>query len=561
MSAETVPSSTPLAEPIALKPPAAAGGLLNTVRKYTRFVGGMARYFEDRMETDEALEQARELLARRIRGRDENFLQLIRRGIFEYDRSPYRLLLDRHRIAYEDVARRVANHGIESTCRWLLEEGVYFTVDEFKGKRPVVRPGLTFTCTEDLFDNPFLAAAYEVRSGATRSAGTRIRIDFDYLRQRALYDAFLLEAHGVLNAPIANWFPLFPGAPGINSSLRFSYIGNPPKRWFSQVARAQVKVNWEKRLGTRLILGMARLHGVPIAQPEHVDLNHALAIARWAHAATQERGACVIYTFATSAVRVCMAAEENGLSVRGVRFLVTGEPLTAQKRAEIESVGAIPVPVYGISEAGVIAAGGPERTPDQPDHCYLYKDTTAIVSHLVDVPHADVRVPAFLFTTLLYESPKLLLNVGMGDYGHVYVREDDSAFGKLGFDTHLHGIRSYEKLTGEGVTFVDTDLIDIIERRLPARFGGQSTDYQLVEEEDAKGLVRLKLLVSPRVPAVDEDAVADKFLRLLKGSEASPESWAQSGTEMWRQARTVRIVREHPQPTRSGKILAFHIAK
>ena len=68
--------------------------------------------------------------------------------------------------------------------------------------------------------------------------------------------------YGCLDAPIANWFPVFPGAPGINSSLRFARIGNPPQKWFSQVDHKHLKVNWEKRWGTNYIIYMSRLMGV-----------------------------------------------------------------------------------------------------------------------------------------------------------------------------------------------------------------------------------------------------------------------------------------------------------
>ena len=108
----------------------------------------------------------------------------------------------------------------------------------------------------------------EVRSGATRSAGTRVRIDFDYLHQRSLYDALLLSIHGCLQAPIANWFPIFPGAPGINSSLRFAHIGNPARKWFSQVPEDGLNVNWEKKWGTKLIFTLGKLQGCPLAEPE-----------------------------------------------------------------------------------------------------------------------------------------------------------------------------------------------------------------------------------------------------------------------------------------------------
>ena len=148
-----------------------------------------------------------------------------------------------------------------------------------------------------------------------------------------------------------------------------------------------------------------------------------------------------------------------------------------------------------------------------------------------------------LFTTVLFESPKLLLNVGMGDHGTVYTRSGTCAFSQSGFDTHISNIRSYEKLTGEGVTFVDTDFIRIIEKELPGRFGGQSTDYQLIEEEDGKGLNRLRLLVSPRLGPLEEEGIVRAFIELLRRSEQSPESWAQSGSVMWKQAGTVRVSR------------------
>lgn len=530
------------------------------MRKYYRFVEGFRRFAKQRMTPGEAIERAVGSIQRRVRDREDNFLNFVEKGIFQYPRSPYRKLLDPKKIDFNDLKHWVEREGIEGALRTLENEGVYFTVDEFKGKVPVVRNGVEFWCQEAMFDNPFLSYVYEVRSGATRSAGTRVRIDFDYLHQRSLYDALLLHAHGCLNFPIANWFPIFPGAPGINSSLRFAHIGNPARKWFSQVPEDSLKVNWEKRWGTRLIFTLGKLHGCPLAEPEYVPLDDALTVAKWAHETLQRTERCVVYTFAASAVRICIAAVENNLKIAGTKFLVTGEPLTPQKRQEIEVLGASPVPVYGISEAGVIAAGC-NHPQEESDHCHLYRDTTAIISHRQTVPHSDLLVDSYLFTTLLYESPKLLLNVGMGDYGKLTEGECGCPFGQVGFRTHLSGIRSYEKLTGEGVTFVDTDFIRIIERELPKRFGGRSTDYQLVEKENRRGLTQLELLVSPRVGEIRENEVLTAFLSMLKHAEDSPESWSQSGTEMWKQSNMVQIVRGFPIPTASGKILPFFMAK
>ena len=530
------------------------------MRKYDRFVEGFRKFAEQRMTPEEALANAMDGIRKRVADREENFLSFAEKAIFEYPRSPYLKLLEPRRIQFADVKSWVGKHGIGGALRALEKEDVYLTVDEFKGKVPVVRNGVEFWCQEGMFDNPFLAYVYEVRSGATRSAGTRVRIDFDYLHQRSLYDALLLKMHGCLRAPIANWFPIFPGAPGINSSLRFAHIGNPVQRWFSQVPEDQITVNWEKKWGTKLIFTLGKLQGIPLAEPEYVGLDEAYKVAEWAAAAIQEHGNCVVYTFASSAVRTCIAAAEKNLNIKGATFFVTGEPLTPQKKKEIEAVGAKAVPIYGISEAGVIAAGCNQSHPES-DHCHLYKDTTSIISHRQNVPHSDIYVESYLFSSLVHESPKILLNVGMGDWGEISTQSCDCVFGQLGFDRCLSNIRSYEKLTGEGVTFVDTDFIRIIERDLPERFGGQSTDYQLVEKESSRGFTHLQLLVSPRVGEIRESEVLERFLNLLGRAEDSPDSWSQSGMEMWKQSNMVQIVREFPNATVSGKILPFFISK
>jgi hypothetical protein len=525
---------------------------------YFRFVKGLTNFIQSRMETEEALQLARSVMRARIAERDANFLSFVEQGIFQNPNSPYLRLMQPKHIGYQDLHTRVGKDGIEATLSWLASEGVFFTVDEFKGKTPVVRNGVEFRCESEMFDNPLMSYVYEVRTGATRSAGVGVRISFDYLFQRSLYDAFLLNAHGCFPAPVANWFPLFPVAPGINSSLRFAHIGNRVERWFSQVAEDKSWLTWERRWGMKLLFAIHKLNGCELAQPEFVGLNEAKKVAEWAARAVQKSGRCVVYTFAASAVRVCAAAAEANLDIQGTRFLVTGEPLTPHKKREIEAVGAFAVPVYGVSEAGVIAAGCNHRDAES-DSCHLYKDSSALITHRTAVPFLDQSIDSFLLTGVLRESPKVLLNVGMGDFGNISMEPCNCEYGLAGFDIKLSGIRSYEKLTGEGVTFVNTDFIETIEKELPERFGGQSTDYQLVETEDEHGLPRLRLLVSPRLGALDEKEIGNQFLEFLKHAES--QNWAHVGTNMWKQTNTLQVEREYPIATISGKILPFHLLK
>jgi hypothetical protein len=104
------------------------------------------------------------------------------------------------------------------------------------------------------------------------------------------------------------------------------------------------------------------------------------------------------------------------------------------------------------------------------------------------------------------------------------------------------------------MTFLDTDVIRILEQELPARFGGGPMDYQLVEDAGADGVSRLCLLVHPSIGPLDPDEVADAFLTLTGG-----ESLATRVMELqWRQAGTLRVERRAPIATASGKILHLH---
>ena len=65
------------------------------------------------------------------------------------------------------------------------------------------------------------------------------------------------------------------------------------------------------------------------------------------------------------------------------------------------------------------------------------------------------------------------------------------------------------------MTFLDVDVIHVLERVLPERFGGGPTDYQLVEEEGVDGAPHLSLLVDPRIGPVSSDAVSETFLTAI----------------------------------------------
>jgi hypothetical protein len=125
---------------------------------------------------------------------------------------------------------------------------------------------------------------------------------------------------------------------------------------------------------------------------------------------------------------------------------------------------------------------------------------------------------------------------------------------RVGWARRLHTIRSHEKLTAGGMTFLDSDVIRLLEEVLPERFGGAPTHYQLVEEPAPDGALRLRLLVAPAVGPVDETAVVETFLAAAgAGSDAAA---VMAGA--WREARLVTVERRPPFVTGAGKILHLH---
>jgi len=105
------------------------------------------------------------------------------------------------------------------------------------------------------------------------------------------------------------------------------------------------------------------------------------------------------------------------------------------------------------------------------------------------------------------------------------------------------------------VTFHERNVIELLERSLPERFGGGPTDYQLVESEGVEGSPRLRLLVDPSVGAVDESALLEVLMSEL--GDASP--MARLMERHLRSFVTFEVERGPPMRTPSGKVLHLYV--
>ena len=495
--------------------------------------------------TDRA--EAERVLTRQLQRREETFLQVLERGIYGNSNSPYRRLLLHAGFQFEDVQRLVKDEGLTGALSRLHDAGVYMTLEEFKGRAPVKRPGLEFPVSTQDFNNPLLTVHYEGRTGGSRGGGTRVPIDFDLLVHETASFLISLHACGVADRPPVIWSEGPPGALGLKWALLFGRMARQIK-WFTPAKPKWNRQGIQGRLLMAYTVLASRLHRQAVAWP--VFEPDVRRIANYLADAVGRGHPALVLGTPSQWVRLCLAAEEAGLDIAGTVFWGGGEPFTEGKAAVLERTGTRAIISYAMAEAAAIthACGAPSG----PDDMHLLVDKLAVLTRRMYI-ESGLEVDTLAYTSLLTSASKLMLNVESGDYAVLDERDCGCLWQQLGFTTHMHDVRSYEKLTSESVMFMGSMLHELLEQTLPSRFGGSPTDYQLVEEEEG-GLPRVSILVSPRVGPVDEQAVVETVLQSVGFSD-----WSRRMGEMWRRAGTLRVRRQEPYATTRGKILPLHI--
>lgn len=525
-------------------------GVLEQAGVFARLATSLPAYLRDRLEPAAAHADVHHDLARR----GQNLLRNLTDGVLAVETSPYRMLLEHAGIKRHDLEELVGREGVEGTLERLYDAGVYVSLDEFKGRKPIVRGSLRLETSSRAFDNPLSVVHITAQSGGSRSSGTRVTIDLAHNARSAIYDLLLFETHDALDRPYVLWQPTLPYGAGVNAVLRYAKLGRTVDRWFSQSPTPGLGRAWQHGILTRYLLTAMRLQGRRVPWPEHVPLAQAERIARYLAELKADGRPALVNTNASSGTRICLAASEQRLDIAGTLFRLGGEPLTPARARVVAATGSKAVSIYGMGEIGRI--GLPCANPAAVDEVHLLVDKLAVIRRTRRAEGAP-PVPVNVYTTLVASTPKLMLNVESDDYGEIGPRSCGCPLERLGLGQHLHTIRSHEKLTSEGMNFLGHDLIRLIEEVLPARFGGGPTDFQFLEEEDSRGLPSVQLIVHPRLGEVPEQAVADCIVEFLNGAPSGAGLYG----ERWREAGALRVVRQEPYATSASKVLALHTRK
>lgn len=524
--------------------------MFNDLKMFGRYFSGLRRYLQQPLTPEEC----RQKVLRQLQHRSDSFLKVVERGIYANPRSPYARLLKHAGIDFGTVVALVRSDGVEATLERLYDAGVFVTFEEFKGRQPVRRSGLNFKVRPEDFHNPLLARDYELRTGGSRGPGTRIIVDFDLLAHEAAYHDLSLECLGLRGRPVAIWYGVPPVVSGLKHLLRCAKIDQPIERWFSLSKLVLRPKTLKYFVFTHYALYGSKVFGKPLPVPEYTPLEHASKVALWLAGKKRAGSPAELHSNPSSGVRVCLAAQENRLDISGTFFRFNGEPYTAAKAKIVEATGCRAATQYSMGEIGNIgmACGAPAALDD----IHLLTDKLAVIQREKQLADSTIRINALHYTTLLPSCPKLLLNVESDDYGRVERRKCGCLWGELGFEQHIENIRSYDKLTSEGMTFFGSELLSLLEDILPSQFGGHPTDYQFLEEEE-NGLPRVNIVVSPRVGDVDESRLIRTILDRLGSSLVLKNMMA----ERWRDGQTLRVIRREPFASGAAKILPLHILR
>jgi hypothetical protein len=518
-----------------------------------RLPGALREFLSQRMTVAEAEGAVKRALA----AREERFLELARTELYGRAESPYRRLLEHAGCGVGDLDAHVRRDGLEATLELLAREGVHLTDAESKGRQEVVRGSLRFRVAPRSLEPAAAEVGFVSASSGSRGDPVLAVSSLGWLGEEAPGVALFLAAHALLGRAFATFEPLVPGGAGIKFLLMAGRFGVRADRRFARVVPSHTRT---ERVYNRLVAyelaALSSLFGAGVPRPRFVDPADPSSIVDWAVAVRRSGRQACLRTVASNAARIARAALELGRPLDGLTFIATGEPLTETKKRVMEEAGAGVTLLYGY-EPGPTRVGYGCAEPAQVDDMHVCEDRVAVIEHPSPLGGTDPAIRPLLFTTLSSRAPRLQLNVAAGDYAALERRPCGCALGRAGLTLHIHRVRSYEKLSSEGMNVVLDRLHEILDAALPSELGGGPGDYQLVEEEDALGQTRLTLLIDPSLGAVDEA----RALACVHGGLQRSGGAARYQAKAWEQYGTLRVRREAPRTSAHGKVLPLHIER
>lgn len=519
--------------------------LTSNLRNYWRVAAGVREYSRQPIPSN---------LADAVRGqvdqREETWLALVRRAIFVDPQHPYKRLFDLAGCEFGDLEQSVRSTGLEPTLGKLYDDGVYLTVDEFKGKAPIVRHGREITSTPSDFHNRLEDAWLEVTTGGSTGRRTPIPSGTASLLARDTISALMIAEFSPQDCARLIVRPILPSSIGVMMGLSMSRMGCPIDHWFA--TGGGVKDSLHYRALTRYLVQVGRWNGASMPAPEYLAPGDFATPIEWIAREKRNGRPTILSAFVSPAVRMAALARERGLDVEGSIVMAGGETVTDAKLNVLRQAGMHYSSRYWISEIGAIGMGCRNMLSEARSH--LMRNQVAVISRLRQQAITQTSVNALLFTSVSPLCASVVINAEMGDTAVLAPSNCDCSLSQAGLNWEIRDISSYSKLTGQGMTVMGADVAALIEDRLPRQCGGVPADYQLVERHGT-GQTELELRVSPRAGVKDLATVKREFIsglrRVYGGSLA---------TRVWEHSDGLTVIEAEPFATPTGKVLPLHLA-
>ena len=245
---------------------------IDNLKMYLRFASGLRSYVRQSL----TLNEARRIIGRRMAERETRFLHLVRRGIFEYSKSPYLPLMELAGCEYGDISNMLGADGLKATLLRLRQAGVYVSYEELKGRVPMVRGSTTLEIPANGFENPHLKASYLAETGGSTGPGRRIPLELDHQAAQTPQLMLARWAHGCLDSPTGLWRGPIPDGTGVAHMLRAIRYGRIPVKWFTAQLNGDARPSLGYRLATQCFLNTLRILAVPVPRPQALRPNGML---------------------------------------------------------------------------------------------------------------------------------------------------------------------------------------------------------------------------------------------------------------------------------------------
>lgn len=518
--------------------------LTSNLRNYWGVAAGVRDYSRQPIHSNLA-----ESVRRQVENREETWLALVQRAVFANPQHPYMRLFALAGCAFGDLEQSVRSAGLEPTLEKLCDGGVYLTVDEFKGKTPIVRHGQEIASKPEDFHNRLEDAWIEVATGGSTGRRTPVPYGTSSLLIRDTISALMIAEFGLKDYARLMVRPILPSSIGVMMGLSMSRMGCPMDHWFATGGAARDSLHY--RALTRYLVQLGRWNGASMPAPEYLDAGDFATPVEWIAGEKKTGRLTMVSSFVSPAVRMAALAKERGLDVEGSIVTAGGETVTDAKLDVLKQAGMRYSSRYWISEIGPIAIGCGNMLNEGRAH--LMRNNIALISRIRPQANAETSVEALLFTSVSPLCASIVINAEMGDTATLAPTNCDCSLSQAGLNWEIRDISSYSKLTGQGMTLMGADVAALLEDHLPRRCGGVPADYQLVERHGA-GQTELELRVSPRAAVKDLAIVKREFisgLRSVYGGSLATRVWEHSGG--------LTVIEAEPIATPTGKVLPLHL--